>query len=147
MMISIDRRLGMWLVIQSIEKAKSEKLSEWQRRIEAALDAATESGLRAAAEFTASAPCTADGHIADTCGWAYVMVSHPTYHFREALKLMNPGAHGLRSQWIVLSFSLEGMAKGASQSITAHEVACKAGVMALEREFPELSFYVRSRVD
>jgi hypothetical protein len=97
-------------------------------------------GLAASQEFVDRQEISPDGHIGDTCGWAFVKVDRPRYHFREALKSFRPGSFGFKAKWTVLGFGQREIGKAASQSLTAHEIACNSACAVLQRHFPEENF-------
>ncbi len=86
-----------------------------------------------------------DGIVYDTAGWAWVKVWKPSYHFRESIKRLDPRAHGFRGGWTVIGFGRD-MPKGAHQSLTAHEIACKAALEVMVSAFPDEEFTVNSHI-
>jgi hypothetical protein len=113
-------------------------------RLKAAIDEAHAAGMAAVKDFVERTWMAKDGVIYDASGCAFVKVRTPSYQFREALKRLNPKAHGLYGAWTVLGF---GRQMPREQSITAHEIACKAALNILSAHFPTEEFLVDSHMD
>jgi hypothetical protein len=119
-------------------------------KLKAALEDAHAAGLAAAREFVKRAEERGEiqnGFVLDTCGSAYLKVGGPSGHFRSALERLDPEAEPWEGYWSILSFKDEEFPAAASQSIRAHEAACKAACVVMTAHFPEERFYVLSHVD
>ena len=103
----------------------SEKVADFCDRLATALAEAKTAGLAASQQFVEQQQIAPDGHLGGTAGWAFVEVRSPSYHFREALKYLKPRATGFKGKWTVLGFGRE-IGIAASQSLSAHEIACEA---------------------
>ena len=129
------------------KQATNEAAAAFDAKLAAAMEEARSAGLSAVREFIQSGNhMVKDGIIYDASGWASLDVLTPSYHVREALKRLNPKAHGFRGSWDVLSFGRD-MPAGTNQSITAYEIACKAALKVMANHFPGENFTVDSRMD
>jgi hypothetical protein len=124
----------------------SDRISDFRDRLATALAEAKTAGLAASQQFVNRQEIAADGHLGGTAGWAFVEVRRPSYHFREALKYLRPRATGFKGKWTVLGFGRE-IGIAASQSLSAHEIACEAASAVLRQYFPEEDLFVDSHMD
>jgi hypothetical protein len=127
-------------------RGASDKVSDVRERLATALAEARTAGLAASEQFVKQKQTASDGHLGGTAGWAFVKVRTPSYHFREALKQLNPRATGFQGKWTLLGFGRE-IGIAASQSLSAHEIACEAARAVLRQYFPEEDLFVDSHMD
>jgi hypothetical protein len=115
-------------------------------KLKNAMEEAHLAGLMAFEEFFTTSGMVHDGVLYDTAGGAFVKVASPSYHFREALKRLYPGARGSGGVW-TLNIGFGRMPSKMNQSITADEVYCKAAVSVMLTHFPTQEFFYRSYID
>jgi len=130
-------------MVSVVEQKRMEKAA-YKAKVIAALREAHSAASAAYEAFASSAKRTADGHITDACGGAYVIVFKPSYAFRTTLAELGEIEPGHRGAWSVSHFTR----CVRDQSITASEVAANAARDVLKAHFPEEEgIYARSYID
>jgi hypothetical protein len=128
----------------SIKERKRAEFASFVSEVRGALEVAHKAANVACLEYVNSAPKTKEGHVADACGHASVVVYTPSYRLRKALHLLGELERGYQGAWHVSHFTKN----VHTQSITAHEQACNAARDVLRARFPnDGTFYAPSRID
>ena len=123
---------------KQLKQAESERFFT---HVKATLDEAHRAAAKAAEEFMRTSKRTPDGHIADYCGGAWVVVYKPSYRLRTTLKSLGEIERGHQGAWEVSRF----FKHANTQSVTAHEEACRAACGVLrERLSGEGEFFAKS---
>ena len=129
---------------QRLRKRRAAKAASDNAEVRAALDEAHAAATQAFLDFKKTAKIAPEGHIIDACGFADVVVFKPSYRLRATLKALGEIEQGYKGAWSVSHFTRN----VTEQSITAHEVACRAASEVLRRRFPgEGEFFATSRMD
>lgn len=128
------------MTVSKAEQKRIEKAA-YRAKVVEALAKAHEAAQGAYNQFAATAKRSDDGHIADACGGAYVVVFKPSYAFRTTLQDLGEIESGYRGAWSISSFTRA----VRDQSVTASEVAANAARDVLKAYFPEeQSIYTHS---
>ena len=67
--------------------ASSGIVAELRDKLARAIQEARTAGLAASQQFVERQEVSPDGYLGGTAGWAFVEVTRPSYHFREALNM------------------------------------------------------------
>jgi hypothetical protein len=130
--------------VPTLKETKRAEAEAFRVRVRAALDEAHKAAAAAFADYKKTAKLTPEGLIIDACGGASVVVYKPSHRLRTTLKAMGELQSNDRGLWGISEFWRD----VNSQSLTAHEVACRAARKVLERHFPgEGEFLAPSRMD
>lgn len=124
--------------------ARAAEKAEFERKVETVMEQARDAAAAAYEAYEKTARKSEHGLIEDSCGAAEVLVFDPSRRLREALKGMDRIHRISTGAW-----SIGGLSQDVhSQSITAHEVACRAACLVLTRELPdEGTFHSRAYLD
>lgn len=104
-------------------------------KIHVAMKEAEDAAIKAFEAFATSAKRSADGHIADSCGGAYLYCVKPSYHFRVAMIEAGAMERSFGGRWDVGQFQHV----VNDQSVTGADIACKAALTVLQKHFPDES--------
>jgi hypothetical protein len=131
-----------WTSLSTFNKPKPS--SDYIRRLEDALECASEAAACAAKEYRDTHPHTASGHYQDVFGFAHLEVSAPQSEFTEALISLGVveviGGVGYRIKGVFEHHCYTHM-------LTEVEKAATAARHVLENWYPDIRFYVSSLMD